>query len=62
MMNDPEKSDPAVVAKNLVNKAGSPAAEQGEPRAGTKGKAEQHSTCRAQDRESVSHALDVMRC
>ena len=61
MMNDPEESDPAVVATNLANKAGSPAAEQGEPRAGTKGKADQHSTCRAQDRESVSQALDRIR-
>ena len=61
MMNDPEESDPAVVATNLANKAGSPAAEQGEPRAGTKGKADQHSTCRAQDRESVSHVLDRIR-
>src|SRR4051812_44901922 len=40
MMNDSEESDPAIVAKNLVNKAGSPAAEQGEPRAGTEGKAD----------------------
>ena len=61
MMNDPEESDPAVVAMNLANKVGPPIAEQGEPRAGTKGKAEQHSTCRAQDRESVSHALDRIR-
>lgn len=61
MMNDPEASDPAVVAMNLVNKAGSPAAEQGEPRAGTKGNADQHSTCRAQDRESVSQVLDRIR-
>ena len=46
---------------NLTNKAGSPAAEQGEPRAGTKGNADQHSTCRAQDRESVSQVLDRIR-
>src|SRR3954451_9843606 len=61
MMNDPEESDPAVVAMNLANKVGPPIAEQGEPRAGTKGKAEQHSTCRAQDRESVSQVLDRIR-
>ena len=61
MMNDSEESDPAVVAMNLTNKAGSPAAEQGEPRAGTKGKADQHSTGRAQDRESVSQVLDRIR-
>src|ERR671910_171104 len=61
MMNGPEESDPAIVAMNLANKIGPPIAEQGEPRAGTKGKADQHSTCRAQDRESVSHALDRIR-
>ena len=61
MMNDPEESDPAVVAMNLANKVGPPIAEQGEPRAGTKGKADQHSTCRAQDRESVSQGLDRIR-
>jgi hypothetical protein len=61
MMNDPEESDPAGVTMNLANKVGPPIAEQGEPRAGTKGKAEQHSTCRAQDRESVSYALDRIR-
>ena len=32
-----------------------------EPRAGTKGKADQQSTCRAQDRESVSQALERIR-
>jgi hypothetical protein len=31
MMNDPEESDPAVVAMNLANKVGPPIAEQGEP-------------------------------
>src|ERR671912_1865906 len=46
---------------NLANKVGSPAAEQGEPRAGTKGNADQHNTCRAQDRESVSQVLDRIR-
>jgi hypothetical protein len=61
MMNDPEESDPAIVAKNLTNKAGSPAAEQGEPRAGTKGKADQPSTGRARDRERVSQGLDRLR-
>ena len=55
MMNDSEESDPALVTMNLANKAGSPAAEQGEPRAGAKGKADLNSTGRAQDRESVSH-------
>jgi group II intron reverse transcriptase/maturase len=32
-----------------------------EPRAGAKGNADQQSTCRAQDRESVSHALERIR-
>jgi RNA-directed DNA polymerase len=36
-MHDPEKSDSAVVAVKPPNKAGSPAAEAVEPRAGTKG-------------------------
>src|SRR5580704_778757 len=38
-MHDPEKSDSAVVAVKPPNKAGSPAAEAAEPRAGTKGNA-----------------------
>ena len=46
---------------NLANKAGSPVAEQGERRAGTEGNADQQRTRRAQDRESVSHALDRIR-
>ena len=44
-----------------TNKAGSPAAEPVEPRAGTKGNADQQSTRRAQDRESVSQALERIR-
>jgi group II intron reverse transcriptase/maturase len=44
-----------------ANKAGQPAAEQGEPRAGTEGNAGQQSTCRAQSRESVSQALERIR-
>lgn len=61
MKNDLEESDPAIVATNLANNAGVSVAEQGEPRAGTKGNADQQSTRRAQDRESVSHALDRIR-
>lgn len=61
MKNDLEESDPAIVATNLANNAGVPVAERGEPRAGTKGNAYQQSTRRAQDRESVSHALDRIR-
>ena len=61
MMNGREKSDPAIVAVKPTNKAGQPGAELGEPRAGTKGNAGQQSTCRAQNRESVSQALDRIR-
>ena len=61
MMHGRGKSDSAIVAVKLVNKAGRLAAESVERRAGTKGKAAQRSTRRAQDRESVSHALDRIR-
>jgi hypothetical protein len=37
MMYDHEKSDPAIVAVKPTNKAGQPAAELGEPRAGAEG-------------------------
>jgi group II intron reverse transcriptase/maturase len=55
------KSDSAIVAAKLVNKAGRLAAESVERRAGAKGKAAQRNTCRARDRESVSQALDRIR-
>ena len=61
MMHEPEKSDSAIVATKPANKAGRPAAEQVERRAGTEGNAGQQRTCRAQDRESVSQALDRVR-
>jgi RNA-directed DNA polymerase len=61
MMHGREKSDPAILAKKLANKAGRPAAELAERRAGAKGNADQQSTRRAQDRESVSQALDRIR-
>jgi len=61
MMHEGEKSDSAIVAEKPTNKAGQPAAEPVEPRAGTKGKANQQSTRRAQDRESVSQALGRIR-
>jgi RNA-directed DNA polymerase len=61
MMNGRERSDPAIVAVKPTNKAGQPVAEPGEPRAGTEGNADQQSTCRAQNRESVSQALDRVR-
>jgi hypothetical protein len=52
MMHEPEKSDSAIVARKPANKAGRPAAEPVERRAGTEGNAGQQSTCRAQDRET----------
>ena len=61
MMHDAEKSDPAIVAGKPTNKAGATAAEPVEPRAGAKGNADQQSTRRAQNRESVSHALERVR-
>ena len=61
MMHEREKSDSAIVAVKPTNKAGRPAAEPVERRAGTKGNAGQQSTRRAQDRESVSQALDRIR-
>jgi len=61
MMNDREESDSAVEAMKPANKAETTAAEQVEPRAGTKGNASQQSTRRAQHRESVTPALDRIR-
>src|SRR5271157_6465669 len=60
-MHEPEKSDSVVVAAKLTNKAERSAAEPVEPRTGTKGNVDQQSTRRAQDRESVSQALDRVR-
>ncbi len=61
MMYDREKSDPAIVAVKLTNKAGQPAAELVEPRAGAEGNVNQQSTGRAQYRETVSQALKRIR-
>ena len=61
MMHERGKSASAIVAAKPTNKAGRPAAEPVERRAGTKGNADQQSTRRAQDRESVSTALDRIR-
>ena len=71
MMHGHEKSDPAIVAMKPANKADGrsaaraaeeiPAAEPVEPRAGTKGNADQQSTRRTQCRESVSQALERIR-
>ena len=60
-MNGRGKSDPAIVAVKLANNAGKPVAESMEPRAGAEGNADQQTTCRAQNRESVSHALERIR-
>ena len=71
MMHGHEKSDSVVVAVKLANKAEeataersageSYAAESVERRAGAKGNADQQSTRRAQERESVSQALGRIR-
>ena len=61
MMHDREKSDPVIVAVKLTNKAGRPAAESAEPRAGAEGNVSQQSTGRAQYRETVSQALKRIR-
>ena len=61
MMHGREKSDLAIVAVKPTNKAGQPAAEPVEPRAGAKGSADQQSTYRAQYRDRVSQALERAR-
>jgi RNA-directed DNA polymerase len=71
MMHGHEKSDSAIVAAKLANKVAYPMAEQSaegtaaaepvEPRAGTKGNADQQSTRRAQNRISVEQALERIR-
>src|SRR6478735_3468143 len=61
MMYDREKSDPAIVAVKPTNKAGQPAAELAEPRAGAEGNVNQQSTGRAQYRGTVSQALRRIR-
>ena len=57
-MNGSEKSHSAIVAKN---KAGRPVAEPAEPRAGTRGNAEQGGTLRTLNRAGVFHGLDRER-
>ena len=61
MMHERGKSDSAVGATKPANKAERSAAELVEQRAGTKGNADQQSTRRAQERESVSQALGRIR-
>src|SRR4029077_3089693 len=60
-MYDLEKSDSAIVAAKPSNKAGPPAEEAVEPRAGAKGNADQQSTHRTQSRERVTQALSRVR-
>src|SRR5215217_3036236 len=60
-MHGQEKSDPVIVARKPANKAGQPAAEPVERRAGAEGNADQPSTRRAQDRVSLSQALGRVR-
>ncbi len=63
MMNEPEKSDSAIVAMKLANKTAvsKAVAELVEPRSGTKGNTEQPHTRRTQSRGSVSQRLDRVR-
>jgi hypothetical protein len=59
MMHGPEKSDPGIVAMKPANKTEQSVAEPVERRAGTKGNADQQSTCRTQSRISVSQAWNA---
>ena len=61
MMHGREKSDLAIRAKKPANKAGPPAAEWAEQRAGTEGNTGQPRTRRTQSRESVSQGLGRVR-
>src|SRR5258705_13390779 len=61
MRCDSEKPAPAIVAVKPTNKAGQPAAELVEPRAGAEGNVRQQSTGRAQYRVTVSQALEHTR-
>jgi RNA-directed DNA polymerase len=61
MMHGREKSDSAIVAGKPTNKAVPTAAEPVERRAGAKGNASQQSTVRAQNRATVSQALERIR-
>jgi hypothetical protein len=61
MMHALEKSDSAIVAGKPTNKAERSATEPEEPRAETKGNANQQSTHRTQSRASVTQALERVR-
>ena len=60
-MHDREKSHSAIVAAKPTNKAGAPAAEPVEPRAGTKRHAGGQSTHRTQGWVRVTQALERVR-
>src|SRR5277367_3559539 len=60
-MHKSEKSDSVVVAGKPTNKTERSVAEPVEPRTETKGNVGQQSTRRAQDRASVSQALERVR-
>jgi RNA-directed DNA polymerase len=62
MMYDREKSDPAIVAVKPTNKAGQPAAELVEPRAGAEGNVHQQSTGRAKFLDTVARGGDRLDC
>jgi len=61
MTNEREKADSAVVAAKPANKAGRPAAEPVERRAGTEGNAGQDRTLRTQGRDGAPQGLDRVR-
>ena len=61
MMNGSEESDPAIVTKKPTNKAEQSVAELVERRAGAEGNADWQSTRRAQNRVSVTQALNRVR-
>jgi group II intron reverse transcriptase/maturase len=61
MMNGSEGSDPVIVARKPTNKAEQSAAELVERRAGAEGNAGRQSTRRAQNRVSVTQALNRVR-
>src|SRR5467141_367869 len=60
-MHEPEEADSVIVAMKPTNKAEQSVAEPVEPRTESKGNADQQSTRRAQDRASVSQALERVR-
>ena len=61
MTHGREKSDSAIVAGKPTNNVERSTTVPAEPRAEAEGNASQQSTCRAQDRESVSQALERIR-